>query len=185
MTNPRRTQPRILVIEDDAAFGPMLRGGLLELSTDVALVECVDDAVEALMKAPYDLVVVDIWLPKTCSALREKRELEVAYDALTEELIQFDDDESRKAILREKMEQNIAEARTKLERRGGLMILESLADIESSVGAILFLTAIGNSETRQETTNLASRIGCKFVYLVKPQTPEAIHANAKALLSQE
>ena len=184
MTTPTEKSHRVLVIEDDADFGPLLTRRLVELPANVELVECVDDAVEKLDQNAYDLVVVDIWLPKTRSDLSEKRKLEEKYDELTEQLMQSKDEAQRRA-LREDMELTIAEARRKLVRRGGLTILERMAGRKKSIGEILFLTAIGNDDMQQDAAVAAESLKCQLHYLVKPQAPEAIQAKAEELLRRE
>jgi CheY-like chemotaxis protein len=186
MTTIMNTQRPILVIEDDDALGLKLKSILLQISTEVDLVECGDAAVEAIRSRHYHLLVVDIWLPMTAIALGEKRLLEDEYDAMTELLMATDSDEQRKTELRERMEKNVVETRGKLERRGGLMILERCPAIWNPPGAILFLTAIGNAEMRHDAESVARNAGYeRFLYLVKPQSPEAIQARAKGLLFGE
>lgn len=185
MTDSEGVQKRILVVEDDPDFGPELKGQLEKLTPAVDFEACVDDAVNALRNQRYDLLVLDIWLPKTRADLQRQRELERQYDDLTRLLIESDDDEVRKTELRGEMEQMIAESRMKLERRGGLMVIENLAK-EAAPAAILFLTAIGNEDMSKDAINVARSISCKtYRYLVKPQPPEAIDAHARALLCGE
>ena len=186
MADPEREGKRVLVIEDDADFGPMLARCLQALPAEVHHQECADEAIAALNEHQYDLVVVDTWLPNKRTDLDEKRKLEREYDILTEKLMKADANETGKEGLRESMEKIITLARATLDRRGGLSVLEASASYAWQDTAVLILTALGNGEIRQDAEEVIRRIGCsRFEYLVKPQSPEAILAYARDLLAKK
>lgn len=69
---------RILVVEDDPRLGPGLKKGLEKQHYAVDLIDNGEDAVLMGMMMPYDLIVLDVLLPKlngfeVCRQLRNKR----------------------------------------------------------------------------------------------------------------
>jgi len=69
---------RILVVEDDPRLGPSLKKGLEKHHYAVDLVADGEDAVLMGMATPYDLIVLDVLLPRlngfeVCRQLRDRR----------------------------------------------------------------------------------------------------------------
>ena len=70
---------RILVVEDDPRLGPNLKKGLEKNHYAVDLVDDGEDAVLAGTTTPYDLIILDVLLPRlngfeVCRQLRSKKQ---------------------------------------------------------------------------------------------------------------
>lgn len=174
--------PSILVVEDDPDLGPKLLSVLEQLTKPILALHCIDDAVDALKSAHYDLLVIDIWIPKTKEKLQKKREFEALHDEISKKLQADNCKEDYKRDLRRAARDLTVSSRQTLERRGGLMVLEQLR-VDEMPGAVMFLTAIGNTEMRDDAKATAAKQQCTtYEYLVKPQPPETITSRGRSLL---
>src|SRR5438874_6404861 len=73
----KKVHMRILVVEDDPRLGPSLKKGLEGNHYAVDLVVDGEDAVLSALATPYDLILLDILLPRlsgleVCRQLREQ-----------------------------------------------------------------------------------------------------------------
>ena len=73
----RSTGVRVLVTEDDARMAALVGQALTEADHDVRVVGSGERAIDALREDPYDLVLLDVMLPRldgfgTCRRMRER-----------------------------------------------------------------------------------------------------------------
>ena len=55
--------PNILIVDDEAAIRETLRGVLEDEGYQIAVAESAEQGLEGLGRKPFDVVMLDIWLP--------------------------------------------------------------------------------------------------------------------------
>src|ERR687889_274742 len=71
-------RPTVLIVDDEAGVRSALSGVLRDEGYDVEAVDSGEACLDRVLRAPYDVIVLDIWLPgidglATLARLRERR----------------------------------------------------------------------------------------------------------------
>lgn len=190
----RLTGKSILIIEDDESLSKRLVNVFKRFGVVVDIRYCVDSGLEVLKRngLNYDLIVVDVMLPRTEDEFRQIQRCRSEEKECIKVLMQEDEDDLDDEELAKKLEDTRKQRASLLKRivslitdRGGIEMvdkwLSELMDKEKKRRpAIFYLTAVGNEDMNSEGKRV---VGDERVeWIVKPVTGTKIIQTAAHLL---